>query len=236
MNAAGVRRAVLVPPSWEGDYNDLALAAAQAHPDRFAVMGRVDTDAPDAREQLANWRRQPGMLGLRFTFARPELQAPLNERRLDWLWAEAEKIGLPVMMIVTPAQLHHVDRIAAWHPGLKLVMDHLALPAGRKEGEAFDDIDKLLALARRPNVATKATSMPVYALDAYPYRGLFPYLRRVFDAFGPRRMFWGSDLTKLPCTYRQCVTMFTEEIPWLSNTDREWIMGRGVREWLGWED
>ena len=48
-------------------------------------------------------------------------------------------------------------------------------------------------------------------------------------------MFWGSDFTRLPCTYRQCLTHFTEELPWLSATDKEWIMGRGVCEWLGWK-
>ena len=40
MSKAGVDRIIIVPPSWEGDRNDLALAAAQAHPERFAVMGR----------------------------------------------------------------------------------------------------------------------------------------------------------------------------------------------------
>ena len=44
MDEAGVHRAVLIPPSWEGDYNDLVLEAAQAHPDRFAVMGRLAVD------------------------------------------------------------------------------------------------------------------------------------------------------------------------------------------------
>ena len=39
MDAAGVTGAVIVPPSWEGERNDLAPAAA-ARPDRFAVMGR----------------------------------------------------------------------------------------------------------------------------------------------------------------------------------------------------
>jgi hypothetical protein len=39
----------------------------------------------------------------------------------------------------------------------------------------------------------------------------------------------------LPCTYRQAVTMFTEEMPWLSGDDLDWIMGRGVCEWLRWE-
>jgi hypothetical protein len=28
--------------------------------------------------------------------------------------------------------------------------------------------------------------------------------------------------------------MFTDEIPWLSESDKEWIMGRGVCEWIGW--
>ena len=52
--------------------------------------------------------------------------------------------------------------------------------------------------------------------------------------FGPKRIFWGSDLSRRPCTYRQCVTMFTEEMTWLSNDDLEWIMGRGLCEWIGW--
>jgi hypothetical protein len=27
----------------------------------------------------------------------------------------------------------------------------------------------------------------------------------------------------------------SEEIPWLSADDKEWILGRGVCEWLGWK-
>jgi L-fuconolactonase len=47
-------------------------------------------------------------------------------------------------------------------------------------------------------------------------------------------MFWGSDLTKLPCTYREAVAVFTEELPWLTAECKEWIMGRAVCEWFGW--
>ena len=234
MDAAGVARAVLVPPSWEGERNDLALAAARAHPQRFAVMGRIDRDAADARDQLARWRGQPGMLGLRFTFGRPELQAPLIDGRLEWLWAAAEQHGLPVMMIVAPAQLKYIEDIASRHPGLKLVMDHLALHARTLEPAAFADLDSLLALAAHANVAVKATCLPSYARDAWPYRSLHPYIRRIYDAFGPRRLFWGTDLTRLPCSYREAVTMFTEELPWLTDDDKQWIMGRGICEWLGW--
>lgn len=65
MGRAGVDRVILVPPSWEGDRNDIALEAAVAHPDRFAIMGRFDPDAPGAREKIAGWKQQ---LGMRFTF------------------------------------------------------------------------------------------------------------------------------------------------------------------------
>ena len=234
MNAAGVDRAVIVPPSWEGERNDLGLEAARLHPDRFAVMGRLDAESPGARDAIANWRAQPGMLGLRFTFHTPQLETPLTEGRIDWLWGAAEKAGVPLMVLVTHDKVHLIDRIAERHPQLKLVMDHLSIRGRQKDEEAFAELDKLLAIARRANVAVKATALPGYTTDSYPYRRLHPYLRRVYDAFGPKRIFWGTDLTRMPCTYRQAVTMFTEEIPWLSAEDKEWIMGRGVCEWLGW--
>jgi predicted TIM-barrel fold metal-dependent hydrolase len=233
MARAGVDRVVIVPPSWEGDRNDLALAAARAHPDRFAVMGRLALERPESRALLADWKRQPGMLGLRFTF-HTAIQKPwLRDGTADWVWPAAERAGLPVM-VFAPGSLAQVDGIAARHPGLRLVIDHLALGGSLKGAAAFAGLDDLLALARHPNVAVKASALPCYSAEPYPYRDLHPHIRRVHDAFGPRRVFWGTDLTRLPCPYRQAITLFTEELGWLSASDRDWIMGRGVCEWLGW--
>lgn len=234
MDAAGVQRAIIVPPAWEGDRNDLALEAARLHPGRFAVMGRLDLAAPTAREAITGWRRD-SMLGLRVTFHAPEVQAPLIDGSVDWLWAAAEQAGVPVMVYVPFDLVGVMDRVAQRHPDLRLVMDHLALTERGKGEAALRDLDKLLAIARRPNVAVKATTLPMYAEDAYPYRRLHSYVRRVYDAFGPQRLFWGSDYTQIPCSYAEAVRMYTDEIPWLSADDKEWIMGRGVCAWLGWE-
>jgi len=38
----------------------------------------------------------------------------------------------------------------------------------------------------------------------------------------------------MPCTYYECITLFTQHLPWLTGEDLEWVMGRGVCEWLGW--
>ena len=206
MKVAGVDRVVIAPPVWEGVRNDIALAAAREHPDRFAVMGRVDLNDPASRALIPTWRTQPGMLGLRYAFHRPTVRPLLIEGRIEWLWPAAEAAGVPIMLFTLAEDLHLVDSIAVRHPALKLSIDHLGLTGGKDEA-AFRDFDKLLALAARPNIAVKASCLPAYTTEAYPYRSLHPYLRRAYDAFGPRRMFWGSDLSRLPCTYRECVTM-----------------------------
>jgi predicted TIM-barrel fold metal-dependent hydrolase len=173
------------------------------------------------------------MLGLRFTFGSASQRGWLTDGTADWFWPVAERLGLPLMMSV-PGSLPLVDRIAERHPGLKVIIDHLGMPQRTKDDEAFADLPQLLAMAKRPNVAAKASALPCYSSEAYPYRNLHARIRQVFDAFGPRRMFWGTDLTRLPCSYRQAVTLFTEELPWLPADDQELVMGRGICDWLRW--
>ena len=93
---------------------------------------------------------------------------------------------------------------------------------------------QLVAAAKHRNVALKATGAPSYSTEAYPYRDIHGHIRALYDAFGPERMFWGTDITRMPCSWRQCVTMFTEDLPWLSAKDKDLIMGRAVCTWLGW--
>src|SRR4029450_4442235 len=75
---------------------------------------------------------------------------------------------------------------------------------------------------------------PSYSSQPYPYKSIHGYLRQIFEAFGPDRSFWGTDITRMPCSYRQCVTMVTEELPWLKGRDLERVMGGAVVDWLGW--
>jgi L-fuconolactonase len=232
MNAAGVDRVVIVPPRLDGSRNDLALAAARAHPYRFAVMGKIDVKDLQAPTRLATWREDPGMLGLRFNFKRTPQTLASGEA--DWVWGVAEEAGVPIYVGVSHADVHVIDAIAERHPRLRLIFDHMALSTGTKDDVAFGDVDKLLAAARRPNIAVKVSALPCYTEAPYPYRNLHAHVRRVYDAFGPRRMMWGSDFSRLRGTYRECVTMFVDEMDWLSGEDLEWIMGRTLCEWLGW--
>ena len=233
MDLAGVRRMVLVPPSWEGERNDLALDAARTHPDRFAVMGRLSLQDPKSRALVAGWKTQPGMLGMRFTFHNEHNRHFLTDGSADWLWPAAEQAGIPLMVLV-PGSLDVLDRIAGRHPGLKLVIDHVGLNLRAKGPKVFEDLPAVCALAKHPNVAVKASGMPSLSQERYPFRDLHPHIRALVEAFGPRRTFWGTDLTRMPCTYYECIALFTEHLPWLKGEDLELVMGRAVCDWLAW--
>lgn len=233
MDLAGIHRAVLVPPSWEGDRNDLVLDAAGRYPERFGVMGRIDVRDPTARDRLPAWRDMPGMLGIRLTFHNQHNRFLLTEGHCDWLWPAAAAAGVPVMVLV-PGVLDHVERIAAAHPDLRITIDHVGLDIRRRAPEVFDDLPAVCALARFPNVSVKASGLPALSMQPYPFADVHDALRALVDAFGPERTFWGTDLTRMTCTYFECLTLFTEHQPWLDADSLELIMGRGLQDWLDW--
>jgi len=235
MDAAGVARCVLIPPYWEGDRHDVVLAAAREHPERFTVMARPDTEAQAQPGAIAGWMKQAEVRGIRCSFNRPRQIAMLSEGKAEWLWDEIEEAGAPVMVLLPQSLMPLLEPVLARHPRLRIALSHLGLNSHEYDEHAFRDLDRLLALAAWPNASVKFSALPAYTRDRYPYRRLHPHLRRVYDAFGPRRIFWGTDYARLPCTYSQAVTMYTEEMPWLTSEDKAWIMGRGLCEWLGWE-
>ena len=59
-------------------------------------------------------------------------------------------------------------------------------------------------------------------------------LRRLLAAFGPRRLFWGSDLSRLPCPYVDLVEVFRDDLDWLDADTRAEVMGKAVARWHGW--
>jgi predicted TIM-barrel fold metal-dependent hydrolase len=230
MDEAGVDAALLHPPGWDPNGNAVAIEAARQHPDRLAILGHFPLDQP---RSLDDWKRQPGMLGLRFALLQPHQRAWWTDGTMDWLWPAAERAGVPVALLAGE-HMAEVGQVAERHPGLKLIVDHLGRVGGTRDEAAFASLPEMLALAKYPNVAIKATGAPSYSSESYPFRNIHGYLRQIYDAFGARRMFWGTDITRMPCSWRQCVTLFTEELPWLSESDKELIMGRAVCDWLGW--
>lgn len=235
MDEGGIDRAVVVPPSWPGDRNDYGLEAARRYPGRFVVMGRVPLQNQKAAALLPKWKEQPGMVGVRLTFLGPAAKW-LNDGTTDWFWPACEKAGLPVMFLAAEKGPEFA-RIAERHPNLTMIVDHMGVTSAVVEaGRIGDAIKQTLSLAKYPNVSVKLSASPLMSQEPYPFRDMTPHIKALFEAYGPQRSYWGTDITNSfsKATWRQRVTHFTETLDFLSESDKDWVMGRAIVQRLNW--
>ncbi|MBC2665289.1 amidohydrolase family protein [Novosphingobium flavum] len=234
MDAAGIACAVLAPPTWDPCGNDPSLEAARRWPGRFTVTGNIDQTRED-RALLRGWLSQPGMSGLRLNYNSPEKQAALTDGSADWIWEEAERADIPVMVLI-PDGVPLIGEIARRHPALRVCIDHLGIPRGAKDAAAFAHLPGLLALAALPGVSVKVGGLPAYStVDSFPWPSLHGPFLQVVEAFGPERIFWATDLTRMHTPYREIAAMFTEGMDWLDPQACRLIMGDAVCRWLDWQ-
>jgi L-fuconolactonase len=224
LDAAGVDRAVLIPPSWNGEGNGVAIKAAQDHPDRFGAMGRIDLEKP---VDLTRWMDDPGVLGIRVV-----LNPSFDETSAEWFWPMATKADIPVM-IAAPSRTPLIGALARRYPDLRLIVDHLNL-GHTSPSEIEGRIDELLLIAKFPNIAVKISALPQIMKEEAPFPSLGPILGRVIEAFGPDRCMWGSDLAGLTCPYTEWVQAFTDS-DYLSETEKALLLNGTISNWLNWQ-
>jgi predicted TIM-barrel fold metal-dependent hydrolase len=118
-----------------------------------------------------------------------------------------------------------------------MILDHMAVTGAMvRDGTIAEAIGQTAGLAKYPNVSVKLSASPGLSREPYPYRDVATHIKRVFDAFGPQRSYWGTDLTNTYArgSYRQRITHFTEELSFLSESDKDWVMGRAIVARLKW--
>lgn len=238
MDAIGVDRAVIVPPVWAGDANDTALAAAAAHSQRFAVMGRFDPLAPRLRQRLEAEMLRPHMLGLRMSgrwATRPTtFMDALSASSLEAFWNACQDLSVPVMCLT----LQHpevLDPVAKIHPGLTLVVDHMAGVGAASVTGASDVLRSLVELAQYPRVHVKVSGVPNRSQEEFPFADMHPVIRAIYESYGPGRMMWAADFTQLTKnTYKECLRVWQEGIPFLSESDKAAILGETAARVLNW--
>jgi predicted TIM-barrel fold metal-dependent hydrolase len=232
MDEAGVEGAILVPPSLYGADNSYSIEAARTYPDRFVVVGRFDHEAEDASVRLEHWLNEPSMVGMRVTLHVEQARPLFVDPDYYWFWEIAEATDLPLMVYV-PQCVDVLLPIIKRHPRLRLVIDHAGrYTRGPKDEAAWADLGHLLELARFSQVAVKMTSLPCFTTQAYPFPNLHAPIQAIYNAFGPQRMMWGADISRLTCTYDENIKLFSEALDFLSLDDKTWIFARTASEWF----
>lgn len=239
MDEIGVDRAIIAPPYVAGFTPTYALECAARYPKRLAVMGRYDPEDPSSPDLLPHWLDAPGMLALRLNLNNPHGPRYEAAGLLAPFWAAAERYRIPVAI----SSLQDVSKLHGpleRHPELRLIVDHLGLfLAPRDEWDVR--LEKLLDLAKHPNIGVKISALPLVSKEPYPFADLHEPIRRIHGAYGPRRMFWGGDqstvMSRNSTTYRQNIdTIRVEAAKFLPAEDIEWILGRALAGWLRWPE
>ncbi len=130
-----------------------------------------------------------------------------------------------------PQTLEFVDR----HPNQVFVLDHIAKPR-ICDGSRELWRGRILQLARRDNVYCKISGMVTEANWLHWTEAqLRPYLDTVLDAFGPRRLMFGSDwpLCMLAAGYGRWHTCVAEYVSSLGGGEQERILGGTALEAYG---
>jgi len=145
------------------------------------------------------------------------------------------ELGLAYDILIYERHLPQTLRFADRHPQQVFVLDHVAKPRIR-EGILSPWRDRIAELALRPNVYCKVSGMVTEADPRQWTEGdLRPYFDAVLEAFGPRRLMFGSDwpVVTLGATYARWVEVVRRFTAELSADERAWIEWRTAAEAYG---
>ena len=237
MRGMGTDATVLVPPHWDAYRNDLAIEAARRRPNRFAVMCLPDLDSPSARDDLDRWLADDVVKGVRVAFWDRPSSAGLERGTYEWLWTYLQDREMPTAMYV-PLHLGEAERIARQYPGLPIALCHLAMYHRQRSPSVAAVTARLVEFAKFPNVSLKASALPTPSTEPAPYADLQEAVERLYAAFGPERIFWGTDVTRISndgYSYAENLR-FMANLSFLDRESRGLVMGGAIQRWLSWRD
>jgi predicted TIM-barrel fold metal-dependent hydrolase len=229
MDANGVGRALLVQTPWYGENNNYLIHSIQVHRDRFAGLGYLpDPLASRAPYALRKQFDEEGLRGVRLHLLQPEIVKAVVAGNAARLLRAAAELRVPVQLLYRDQNLHGlIGRLAQQHPNLTLVIDHLGHvdPNPQAHPGAWET---LLGLAKHPTIYVKVSLHYRLSRDSYPWRDLHPFQEKLLAAFGASRLMWGSNFPMhLPQpAYAERLAAVAKGLPFLSATDRAWIMGK----------
>ena len=240
MDTNGVAQALVVCAAIDAnaDNTEYVASAAECHPGRFHVVADLDCT-------WSTTYHAPGSAGrLRALDDRFELAGfshYVEERNDGWLLSdEAEALftaagerRLVASLAVGPAWQADLRIIARRHPDVPVLCHHLGdVRAGDSAG-----LDEVVASAVVPNIYVKASGFH-YASERswdHPWTDAIAVLSRIFDAYGPGRLCWGSDFpaSKRFCTFRQSLEAVRTHCGFFTPEDLHLVLGETLRGVLG---
>ena len=231
MDEAGVAKAAVVHSSTTyGFDNRYVVDGCAKHADRLVAVGSVDVLQPDAAERIREWVGR-GLAGLRlFTGGSTKEFDPseLDDPRSFAAWELCGELGLPMCIQTGPIGLPQVTALARRFPNVAIVLDHLGRPEVA-DGAPYAAAKSLFELAPLSNIYLKLTPR-IFGDVKKEKASAETFFPRVVEAFGAKRMAWGSNYPTSTGTLPEILAKAQAGLASLSEEDRQWIFGKTAQQ------
>ena len=239
MDRHAVEQAVVVCAAIDHnpDNVDYVSRARVRHSERLHVVADLDCTwsetyhAPGAAERLRALLDRHQLVG--FThYAAEDNDGWLLSDEAEAVFALAEQRRLIVSLGANPDWQADLRVIAARHPSVPVLCHALGVI---KAAEGIDSpgLAEVIASAAVPSIHIKVSGFHYCAREGwdYPWPDTVAMLARIFDAYGPRRLCWGSDFPASTryCTFRQSLEVVREHCPFFGPSDLGLVLGGNLR-------
>jgi len=202
------------------------------------VVGWVDLRSDEVDAQLEELNAHPRFVGVRHVVQDEEDDRFIVGEAFTRGIALLEKYELRYDILIYPKQLPATLEFVKRFPDQPFVLDHIAKP--EIAAARLDPWEtQIRQLAKFPNVMCKVSGMVTEAeWDKWEVEHFDPYFDVVLDAFGPKRLMYGSDwpVATLAGSYKQVHSLALRLADQLSESERELFWGGNVTEFYGLTD
>lgn len=252
MNYVGVDMGVFQHDHVYGALDEYLADVVREYPDRFIALAQVREWEADQDAQLERLRRQVEELGHRGlyysveAFAQVNYETNLLDPRWEPLWDLVRELSIPVFWILYQARINRferyveqvelLDRWAADHEDIPSVWTHgFESPVMRPRSERFDIPDSFLQCLKRPNMNMEVMLHLMAPDTQYPWPWAQEMLKQCYDAVGPEKLMWGSDMpaAERNYPYHQIMDYIRIHCDFLSDEDRDLILGGNAARMFG---
>lgn len=223
MKANGVARTVLVQVIYYGWDNRYVADVLKKYPQHFLGVCRVNPKSPAAPDELSRLVEQ-GFRGVRISPAADSRGDWINGDLMPPLWRRTQSLQVPMQVYTSIARIPDVGKLIERFPDLDVIIDHMAdCPVDEPR-----ELDKLLALARYPRVFVKISHTWSISKQPYPWLDAQEHVKRLYAAYGPRRLMWGTDwpICEAKTVYSKTLSVVRDDMKFLNDEDKSWILSR----------
>lgn len=188
-----IGESIVVQSSQTEEENDFQLALSEQYAFIKAVVGWVDLRSNHIHDRLAYYRSFKKLKGFRHMLESEQDRALMLTPAFKNGIAALREYGYTYDLLIREDQFDYAIALAAAFPDQKFVLDHLGKPAIKK-GSIKDWINKINDIAQHKNVYCKISGMITEAdWNSWTAADLHPYIDTVVNAFGTKRIIYGSD-------------------------------------------